>query len=94
MKQREALQPSTPTGPGVGRDVPVPGARSPSSPHHLVLPGLAADKGVANEGMVVAVQTKSGAVRFYGTAYEYLRNDALDAKCVLCNTLSPKLRYN
>lgn len=47
-----------------------------------------------NEGMAVAVQTKSGAARFHGTLYEYLRNDALDAKCVLCNTLSPKLRYN
>jgi hypothetical protein len=47
-----------------------------------------------NSGMVVAVQTKSGSSRFHGTLYEYLRNNALDAKCVLCNTLQPQLRYN
>lgn len=47
-----------------------------------------------NEGMAVAVQTKSGSARFHGTAYEYFRNNALDAKCVLCNTLQPQLRYN
>ncbi len=47
-----------------------------------------------NEGMAVAVQTKSGTSSFHGTLYEYFRNNALDAKCVLCNTLAPQLRYN
>jgi hypothetical protein len=47
-----------------------------------------------NSGMVIAVQTKSGSSSFHGTAYEYFRNNALDAKCVLCNTLQPQLRYN
>jgi hypothetical protein len=47
-----------------------------------------------NSGMVVAVQTKSGSSTFHGTLHEYLRNNKLDAKCVLCNTLQPQLRYN
>jgi hypothetical protein len=47
-----------------------------------------------NSGMVIAVQTKSGSTKFHGTAYEYFRNNKLDAKCVLCNTLQPQLRYN
>ncbi|MGE5569979.1 MAG: carboxypeptidase regulatory-like domain-containing protein [Rhodospirillales bacterium] len=47
-----------------------------------------------NSGMVVAVQSKSGSSSFHGTLYEYFRNNALDAKCVLCNTLQPQLRYN
>ena len=47
-----------------------------------------------NSGMVIAVQTKSGSNTFHGTAYEYFRNNALDAKCVQCNTLQPQLRYN
>lgn len=47
-----------------------------------------------NSGMVIAVETKSGGAQFHGTAYEYLRNNDFDAKCVLCNTLQPVLRYN
>lgn len=47
-----------------------------------------------NSGMVIAVQTKSGSSQFHGTAYEYLRNNYFDAKCVLCNTYQPTLRYN
>ncbi|MBV9674966.1 MAG: carboxypeptidase regulatory-like domain-containing protein, partial [Acidobacteriaceae bacterium] len=46
------------------------------------------------EGVAVAVQTKSGTSQFHGTLYEYFRNNVLDAKCVLCNTLQPQLRYN
>jgi hypothetical protein len=48
-----------------------------------------------NSGMVISVQTKSGSTKFHGTAYEYFRNNALDAKCVqACGTLQPQLRYN
>ena len=46
------------------------------------------------ESVVVAVQTKSGSSNFHATLYEYFRNNVLDAKCVLCNTLQPQLRYN
>ena len=46
------------------------------------------------EGVGVAVQTKSGSSTYHGTLYEYFRNNVLDAKCVLCNTLQPQLRYN
>lgn len=46
------------------------------------------------EAVVVAVQTKAGTSSFHGTAYEYFRNQVLDAKCVLCNTIQPQLRYN
>jgi hypothetical protein len=34
-------------------------------------------------GMVIAVQTKSGSSTYHGTAYEYLRNNWFDAKCVM-----------
>ena len=47
-----------------------------------------------NSGMVIAVQTKSGGSQYHGTAYEYFRNNWLDAKCVQCSALQPQLRYN
>ncbi|MGE5647355.1 MAG: carboxypeptidase regulatory-like domain-containing protein [Acidobacteriota bacterium] len=48
-----------------------------------------------NSGMAVAVQTKSGSSSFHGTLYEYLRNDAFDARCVQsCGSGKPPLRYN
>ena len=43
--------------------------------------------------MVIGVQTKSGSAQFHGTAYEYFRNNALDALCVDC-FVNPQLRYN
>ena len=46
-----------------------------------------------NSGMVVAVQTRSGSNSFHGTAYEYVRNDVLDAIPRLA-TSKPPLRYN
>jgi hypothetical protein len=46
-----------------------------------------------NSGMVVAVQSKSGGSHYHGTAYEFLRNDAMDASNLFTGT-KDKLRYN
>lgn len=42
-----------------------------------------------NGANVVVVQTKSGTSTFHGTAFEYLRNDALDARNFFSPTVPP-----
>ncbi len=44
-------------------------------------------------GGVVQMTTKSGTNQFHGSAYEYLRNDAMDARTFFAATKAP-LRYN
>jgi hypothetical protein len=44
-------------------------------------------------GGVVQMTTKSGTNQFHGSAYEYFRNDALDARTFFAATKTP-LRYN
>jgi len=48
-------------------------------------------------GAVISVATKSGSNRFHGSAFEFLRNDALDAADFFANRNNlgkPPLRYN
>jgi carboxypeptidase family protein len=46
-----------------------------------------------NSASAVSVVTKSGSNQFHGTAYEFLRNDALDSKSIFATTKDP-LRFN
>ncbi len=45
-------------------------------------------------GGVVDLITKSGTNKFHGSAYEYLRNDALDAKNYFSRGPRPEFRQN
>lgn len=50
-----------------------------------------------NPGVLLSATTKSGGQQFHGTAYEFLRNDALDANSFFNNLQGQdksKLRYN
>jgi outer membrane receptor protein involved in Fe transport len=46
-----------------------------------------------NSASAVSVVTKSGSNQYHGTAYEFLRNDALDSKSILASKKDP-LKFN
>ncbi|MBI3684208.1 MAG: carboxypeptidase regulatory-like domain-containing protein, partial [Acidobacteria bacterium] len=54
---------------------------------------FAAEQG-RNAGAAVNVITKSGTNEWHGSAYEYLRNNALDARNYFATTAAPALRQN
>jgi hypothetical protein len=48
-----------------------------------------------NPGVMISINTKSGGSQFHGTAYEFLRNDAMDARKPFDTTgLVQKLRFD
>jgi hypothetical protein len=48
-----------------------------------------------NPGVMISINTKSGSSQFHGTAYEFLRNNALDARQPFDTTgKTQKLRFN
>jgi len=40
-------------------------------------------------GQVISYTTKSGTDQLHGSAYEYMRNSALDSRCFFCSTVTP-----
>jgi hypothetical protein len=54
---------------------------------------LDADQGF-NLGAVYELVTRSGTDRYHGQAYEYLRNDALDASSYLTGTVPPEKQHD
>ena len=81
-------QNSTVDTPGLFFDPPIESLQEFS----VSVSNFAAELGRSGGG-VIQMTTKSGTNQFHGSAYEYLRNDALDARTFFAS-LKPKLRYN
>ena len=82
------VQNSTVDTPGLFFDPPIESLQE----FNVSISTFAAELGRSGGG-VILMTTKSGTNQFHGSVYEYLRNDALDARSFFAAT-KPKLRYN